>query len=45
MRRANSDEIRRQAVSQGMTTMLDDGLVKVLAGITSLEEVFRASQE
>ncbi|MFH1207735.1 MAG: GspE/PulE family protein [Patescibacteria group bacterium] len=45
MRRANSDEIRRQAVSQGMTTMLDDGLAKVMAGITSLEEVFRASQE
>ncbi|MFA5051938.1 MAG: GspE/PulE family protein [Patescibacteria group bacterium] len=45
MRRANSDEIRRQAVAQGMTTMLDDGLTKVLAGITSVEEVLRASQE
>ncbi len=45
MRRANSDEIRRQAVIQGMTTMLDDGMVKVMSGITSVEEVLRATQE
>lgn len=45
MRRANSDEIRRQAVGQGMTTMLDDGLAKAMAGVTSIEEVLRATQE
>jgi len=45
MKRANSDEIKKLAVSQGMTSMLDDGLRKAVAGITTIEEVLRASQE
>ena len=45
MRRANADEIRQQAVKDGMKTMIEDGMSKVLAGITTIEEVLRATKE
>jgi type IV pilus assembly protein PilB len=45
MTRANSDEIRAAAIHGGMTTMLDDGLKKVLGGVTTIEEVMRATTE
>ncbi|MFH0804663.1 MAG: ATPase, T2SS/T4P/T4SS family [Patescibacteria group bacterium] len=45
MRRASSDELRKVAQAQGMTIMLDDGIRKVLRGVTTIEEVMRASQE
>lgn len=38
---ADDHEARKMARSEGMTTMLENGLHKVLAGITSLEEVDR----
>lgn len=34
-------EIEKLAISQGMTTMVQDGIIKVLQGQTSLDEVFR----
>lgn len=40
--KADSAEIVKQAVSEGMTTMLDDGLEKVQQGVTTIEEVLRA---
>jgi len=39
------DEIEKEAKRQGMTTMKQDGIKKVLAGITSLEEVLRVAEE
>ena len=39
--RASSEEIRRVAVDQGMITLRQDGLAKVEAGRTTLEEVSR----
>ncbi|MFA5867633.1 MAG: ATPase, T2SS/T4P/T4SS family [Actinomycetota bacterium] len=39
--RASSDEIGRQAVIEGMSTLKDDGYEKVRQGTTSLEEVLR----
>jgi type IV pilus assembly protein PilB len=39
---ASSEEIRRQARREGMRTMREDGLLKVLSGHTSLEELARA---
>jgi type IV pilus assembly protein PilB len=39
--RASSDSIRSVAIQQGMVTLRDDGLQKVISGITSLEEVAR----
>ena len=37
--------IRDRAVKNGMTTMLQDGLRKVLAGQTSVDEVLRVAGE
>jgi type IV pilus assembly protein PilB len=39
--RASSEEIKRLAVKQGMLTLRQDGLQKVLHGVTTLEEVGR----
>jgi type II secretory ATPase GspE/PulE/Tfp pilus assembly ATPase PilB-like protein len=38
---ADSDQIKRQAIKEGMTTMFEDGLQKALLGVTTLEEVIR----
>jgi type II secretory ATPase GspE/PulE/Tfp pilus assembly ATPase PilB-like protein len=43
--KANADQISVQAKREGMTTMMQDGLRKVSQGITSLEEVLRATQQ
>ena len=40
---ANSVEIRNQAVSEGMVTLLKDGMLKVQAGITSPAEILRSA--
>lgn len=40
----DSDVILRQALTEGMTTMLDDGLQKVAKGITTIEEVMRVTK-
>jgi len=45
MKRADADQIRTQAIKDGMTTMIEDGVKKALAGLTTLEEVFRATRE
>jgi len=37
--------IQKLAMEEGMTTMYEDGLVKVLQGITTLEEVMRVTAE
>lgn len=39
--RTDADTITRQAVKDGMKTMLQDGLEKVASGITTIEEVLR----
>lgn len=41
LRKAPADEMRRTAVSEGMTSMLDDGFLKVRSGITTIEEILR----
>jgi len=40
----DSDLIVKQAMSEGMTTMLDDGLMKVARGMTTIEEVLRVTK-
>lgn len=40
----DSDIIAKQAIKEGMTTMLDDGLDKVSRGITTIEEVLRVTK-
>jgi type IV pilus assembly protein PilB len=39
--RASTDEIAKFASAQGMRTLREDGLAKVLLGRTTLEEVAR----
>jgi type IV pilus assembly protein PilB len=41
---ASTQEIRRAAISQGMKTLYDDGIRKVLNGTTTIEEVMRVSK-
>ena len=39
--KASATVIEKVAKEQGMRTLRDDGLAKVLAGVTSLEEILR----
>jgi type IV pilus assembly protein PilB len=43
--RSASDEIEKLAVTEGMVTVLQDGLDKVASGLTTIEEVIRVSRE
>lgn len=43
--KSDSNTIRNEAIYQGMTTMLEDGLIKVSQGITTMEEVIRTTKE
>jgi len=45
MKHADEADINKQATTEGMRSMYDDGLLKCLAGHTSIEEVLRVSQE
>ena len=42
---APTQQIRRSAISQGMTPLYDDGIMKVCKGITTIEEVFRNAKQ
>lgn len=42
--KCSADEIRRKALDSGMTTLRRDGLNKVAAGLTTPEEVLRATE-
>ena len=39
--RASSDQIKKQAVREGMLSLRQDGLLKLKAGVTTVEEVLR----
>src|SRR5688572_9755711 len=45
MQHAGMGEIEQQARAEGMRTMYEDGLIKALAGQTTIEEVLRVTQE
>jgi general secretion pathway protein E len=45
MKNADASTIKALAVSRGMTTLRQDGARKVLAGITSVDEVVRVTQK
>lgn len=42
--KAEANDIQNQAVGDGMTTMLDDGLMKVIKGETTIEEILRVTK-
>jgi len=41
--RSDGGEIERLAQDEGMTTMVEDGVVKCRAGLTTIDEVFRVT--
>jgi type IV pilus assembly protein PilB len=41
--KASREDIERAALGEGMRTLWDDGLAKVAAGLTSIEELARVS--
>jgi general secretion pathway protein E len=43
--KADSNEIRKKALENGMRSLRDDGWLKVRQGITSISEVLRVTQE
>ncbi len=45
LRSADANALKRQAIEKGMTTIRQDGARKVLEGITTIEEVFRVTQQ
>ena len=45
MANATSDDVEKQAKKEGMITMFEDGLIKAVQGITSIEEVLRVTKE
>jgi type IV pilus assembly protein PilB len=44
-KRSSVDDLEKQARSEGMLTMMEDGIVKAASKITSIEEVFRVISE
>ncbi|MBI4101042.1 type II/IV secretion system protein [Candidatus Microgenomates bacterium] len=42
---ATSDDIQAQGIREGMITMQNDGFIKVLQGLTSIEEVLRVTRD
>ncbi len=45
VKQATSDQIKNQAKKEGMRTMIEDGFIKAIQGITSVEEVLRVIAE
>jgi type IV pilus assembly protein PilB len=45
VQKKSSDEIQNEAVKEGMILMHQDGFLKALQGITTVEEVLRATKE
>jgi general secretion pathway protein E len=45
MKKADSSTLARKALEEGMKGLHEDGVGKVLAGITTLEEIVRVTQE
>jgi general secretion pathway protein E len=45
MKHANAGDLRAEAIRAGMMTMYEDGLAKAVKGVTTFEEVLRATRE
>ena len=45
LKRAPMSDVEKQAVSEGMITMKQDGYLKAIEGTTSIEEVLRVAQD
>ncbi|MFZ2886230.1 MAG: GspE/PulE family protein [Minisyncoccia bacterium] len=45
MKNATADDLEKQARSEGMLTMMEDGIFKAVQGVTTIEEVLRVITE
>lgn len=45
LKRVSSSELAEQAIKEGMITMKQDGIMKAIDGITTLEEVWRVTKD
>lgn len=45
LERRPTGEIEKQAIKEGMITLVQDGFIKVLEGVTTVEEVLRVAEE
>ncbi len=45
LKKSSGATLEKQAIAEGMTTMKQDGILKVLDGITTIEEVWRVTRE
>jgi type II secretory ATPase GspE/PulE/Tfp pilus assembly ATPase PilB-like protein len=45
LKEPSESNIMKEAKAQGMITMKQDGILKVLKGVTTIEEVLRVSEE
>lgn len=43
VKKAPASELKKQAIADGMVTMVQDGLIKALKGITTVDEVMRVT--
>jgi general secretion pathway protein E len=44
-RRLDAVQLKKLAVSEGMKTLREDGIAKALAGVTTIDEVLRVTQD
>lgn len=45
LKEPDETKILEEAKNQGMTTMKQDGIIKVISGVTSMEEILRVAEE
>ncbi len=45
LRGGSSDEIEKQAIKEGMVSMIEDGMFKAVQGLTTIEEILRVISE
>lgn len=45
LKRVSASELTEQAIKEGMITLKQDGVLKALAGVTTLEEVWRVTKD
>ena len=45
MQHAVAGDLRKRAIEEGMRTLYEDGLMKALAGVTTIDEVLRVTRE
>lgn len=43
--KSSAEELNNKAIERGMITMIEDGFIKAVQGITSLEEILRVTKE